>query len=129
MPQLVVMGAVLRCSFGTTPSSLMATPENKVLASKLPVATIMDSIPGKNILPFGMCTTVSNPQVASATASASGVLTPQPCMPVITGPWAPPSPTTLIGGKPALNKNCKALCAWGGVITVASPGQTTVNSK
>lgn len=129
MPQQVVMGAMLKCSFGTTPSSLIVTPENRVNASKLPAATIMDFVPAKNIVPFGMCTTVSNPQVAAATSAASGVLTPQPCIPVVTAPWAPGSPAVLIGGKPALNNSCKAMCTWGGVISVTNSGQTTVNTK
>lgn len=129
MPQQVVLNAMVKCSFGTTPSPLMVTPENRVNGSKLPAATILDNVPGKNVIPFGMCTTTSNPQVAAATAANKGVLTPQPCVPVTTAPWAPGSPTVLIGGKPALNNTCKLTCMWGGVITVINAGQVTVNVK
>lgn len=129
MPKQVVMGATLQCSFGSAPSSLMVTPEKRVNASKLPAASIQDFAPGKNVMPFGMCNTVTNPQVASATSAAGGVLTPQPCIPVTTAPWAPGSPTVKIGGTPALNDTCKLMCVWGGVISVSSSGQATVNTK
>ncbi|MEW5987447.1 MAG: DUF4280 domain-containing protein [Chloroflexota bacterium] len=123
----VVNGAMLMCTFGVAPSSMMVLPVNRVNASNMPAATIMDNIPMTNILPFGMCTTPSNPQVAAATSAAMGVLTPQPCIPVTTAPWTPGSPTVMIGGKPALNNTCQLMCMWGGVITVSMPGQMTVN--
>lgn len=122
----VCMGAICQCSFGLVPSSLVVTPENKVIASNLPAATIMDNVPMKNIVPFGMCSSLANPAVASATAAALGVLTPMPCVPVTTGPWVPGSPTVLIANKPALNNSSKLMCAYGGVISINMPGQTTV---
>lgn len=121
----VCMGATLQCSFGMAPSSLMVLPQNRVLTAT-PDANIMDHKPMVNILPFGMCTSPSNPTVAAATTAALGVLTPMPCVPVTPAPWIPGSPTVLIGGLPALNNNCKLMCAWGGVIQVLNPGQMTV---
>jgi len=123
---LVVMGATMQCTFGVAPSTLSVTSNQQTMAGGPPAATIMDNAPMANIPPFGMCMTPSNPQVAAATAAALGVLTPQPCIPVITGPWAPGSATVLINNQPALNLNCKAMCAWGGVISIISPGETTV---
>lgn len=120
------MGAVCQCSFGVAPSSLVVTPENKVMVSNMPAATIMDNVPMKNIMPFGMCSSLANPTVASATAAALGVLTPMPCIPVTTAPWAPGSTTVLIANKPALNNSSKLMCAYGGVISINMPGQTTV---
>jgi hypothetical protein len=73
-----------------------------------------------------MCTSIANPTVASATAAALGVLTPMPCVPVPAGPWAPGSPTVLIGGVPALNNTSKLICAWAGVISIINPGQVNV---
>jgi uncharacterized Zn-binding protein involved in type VI secretion len=128
MAQVVCSGAMLTCSFGVAPSSLTVTPEGRVNSSTMPAATIMDHVPMKNIMPFGMCTTPSNPQVAAATAAAQGVLTPMPCIPVTTSPWTPGSPTVMIGGKPALTSSSTCMCTWGGVITVSSPGQMTVNA-
>jgi hypothetical protein len=119
------MGAMMQCSFGVAPSSLVVLPANKVLTST-PDANIMDNKPMVNILPFGMCSSMANPTVAAATAAALGALTPMPCVPVIPAPWAPGSPTVLIGNMPALNSDSKLMCAYAGVIQITSPGQTTV---
>lgn len=118
----VCMSAMCNCTFGMAPSSLMVTPENKTINGSLPVATIMDNVVGKNILPFGMCNSLANPQVAAATSAAMGVLTPMPCLPVITAPWAPGSPQVMINNKPALNNSSKLMCAYGGVISIGNPG-------
>lgn len=127
MGQLVVNGAPMMCSFGVAPSTLMVLPQARVNAGGPPAATIMDNKPLVNILPFGMCTSLSNPTVASATAAALGVLTPMPCVPVIPGPWAPGSPTVTLGNQPALNNASKANCAYGGVISIQAAGQFTVD--
>jgi hypothetical protein len=127
MAQLVCMGALLQCSFGAAPSSMTVTPENLVNATSKSAATIMDNIPMKNIMPFGMCSTQSNPAVAAATTAALGTPTPAPCVPVTTAPWAPGSATVMIKNKPALNSTSKLMCTWGGVIQVNFAGQATVN--
>lgn len=118
-------GAMLSCSFGVAPSVLMVTPENKTITT-MPIATIMDNVPMKNIMPFGMCNSILNPQVAAATAAALGVLTPMPCIPAVTAPWAPGSPTVLIANKPVLNKDSKALCTYAGMIQITNPGTMTI---
>ncbi len=122
MGLLVCNGAQLMCSFGLAPSALVITPQNKVL-SGTPSANIMDFKPMMNIMPFGMCTSMANPTVSSATAAALGVLTPMPCVPVIAGPWAPGSVKNLIAGQPGLNNSSKCQCAYGGMIQIISPGQ------
>lgn len=119
---LVTNGAMLQCSFGVAPSSLMVPPMNQVLCGT-PAATIMDNKPMMNILPFGMCNSIANPTVAAATAAALGVLTPMPCIPNIAAPWAPGCPTVLIKNYPALNNNSKLMCLWGGVIQILQPTQ------
>jgi hypothetical protein len=121
----VVNGAQLACSCGTSPSNLVILPLNRVLSSNQFAANIQDRIPMVNILPFGMRLTPSNPQVAAATAAAMGVLTPQPCLPVTPSPWTPGALTDLIANQPALDNTSMCTCIWGGIITVASPGQTT----
>lgn len=118
----VCMGAMMQCSFGVAPSSLVVLPANRAMTGT-PAANIMDNKPMMNIPPFGMCNSPSNPMVAAATAAALGVLTPMPCIPVTAAPWAPGSPTVLIGNMPALNNSSKLMCNWGGVIQIVVPGQ------
>lgn len=68
-----------------------------------------------------MCSSMANPTVASATAAASGVLTPMPCIPALTAPWAPGG-KELITNMPALLENCKLVCMYGGNISINFPG-------
>ncbi|MFZ9384496.1 MAG: DUF4280 domain-containing protein [Ilumatobacteraceae bacterium] len=121
----VVSGAMMTCTFGMAPSTLNILPKSRVMATA-PAGNIMDMVPNMNIPPFGMCQSLSNPQVAAATAAALGVLTPMPCIPVPAGPWKPGSPTVMIGGMQALTNSCMANCAWGGMIQFSMPGQTNV---
>jgi hypothetical protein len=125
MPMQVVNGAQLMCSFGTSPSSLVVLPTNRTYSNEQPTANIMDHIPMVNIVPFGMCMSLANPQVAAATTAALGVLTPQPCIPVTASPWTPGAVRTLIAGQPALDNISICMCNWAGVITITNPGQTT----
>ncbi|UTW67002.1 DUF4280 domain-containing protein [bacterium SCSIO 12643] len=127
MPQQVCMGAMMTCSFGTAPSSLVVLPTNRVMTNNMPDANIMDHIPMVNILPFAMCTSLANPVVASATAAAFGVLTPMPCIPATPAPWVPGSPTVMLANMPTLNNSCTLNCMWGGVISFSQAGQVTVN--
>ena len=86
MPMHVCSGALLQCTFGVAPSTLVVLPVNRMMTSFMPAANIMDNKPMVNIMPFGMCTSLANPSVATATSAAMGVLTPMPCIPVIQAP-------------------------------------------
>lgn len=125
MAMQVCMGAAMMCSFGAAPSTLVVLPQNKTLTGT-PAANIMDNKPIVNIPPFGMCSSLSNPTVATATTAAAGVLTQMACIPVTPAPWAPGAPTVLIANMPALDSTSKLMCNWGGVIQITAPGQTTV---
>lgn len=125
MAQWVCGGASLSCTFGAAPSVLMVLPVNKAVTT-MPLANIMDNKPLVNILPFGMCNSITNPTVAAATAAAFGVLTPMPCIPATTAPWTTTTPTVQLGNQPVLNNSAKLMCMWGGVITVSFPGQVTI---
>ncbi len=118
------MTAMMNCTMGMAPSSLMPTPK-PVLTSNMVAANILDHVPMLNIMPFGMCTCPGNPTVAASTAAAFGVLTPMPCVPVTPAPWVPGAPTVLLAGAPALNNSSKLICIWGGTISFATPGQFT----
>ena len=129
MGMLVVQGAVLSCTFGAAPGNLCGTSQPMCLEGGKPAATIQDVAAGAQITPFGMCSSLANPQVAAATAAAAGVLTPQPCIPMAAGTWIPVKPGILIGGVPALMQDSQLICGNGmGVITIQSPGQTNVLS-
>jgi Domain of unknown function (DUF4280) len=124
MPEQVCTSASMKCTFGAAPSSFVATPR-PVMTSHLTAGVITDNIPITNVPPFGTCLSLSNPAVAAATSAALGVLTPQPCVPVLPSPWKPGAATVMICNIKALDKVSTLNCAWGGVITFASAGQTT----
>jgi hypothetical protein len=126
MGMQVVAGAVLQCSFGVAPSALSVLPANRTNAGGPPAANIMDYAPMVNIAPFGLCSSLANPMVASATAAALGVLTPMPCIPNTVAPWSPGAPTVMIANMPALDDSSICMCAWAGVIKITMPGQVTV---
>lgn len=119
-------GATLSCSFGIAPVPLSALPASRVMINGRPAGAMTDMAPAVNIPPFGVCSSLSNPTVASATAAALGVLTPMPCIPVPAGPWMNPAPKVLIGGQQAISDSSKLMCAWGGQISVQFAGQTSV---
>lgn len=123
MSQFVCATANIQCPFGDGPKPLNITPQNRVNLNNKPMATIMDNKAMVNIPSFGMCKSLANPAVASATSAALGVLTPQPCVPVITAPWAPGNPKVLIRNQPALMMTDTCFCTWAGVIQITTPGQ------
>ena len=123
MANPVVNTALCTCAFGAAPMTLMVSSQQTVMMGSMPAATIMDNV----CTTFGMCSSLANPTVASATAAALGVLTPMPCTPVIPGPWAPGCPTVMVCGKPLLNHTRKLMCAYGGVIQVTMTPAMTVN--
>lgn len=111
--------AKMTCPFamgGTAPFA--ASPSRKTFVEGKPMGNVLDFVSMTNIPSFGVCSTLTNPAVAAATSAALGVLTPQPCVPVITGPWHPGKPDVLVEGAPALLRTDTCQCAWGGVITI-----------
>lgn len=125
MGKYVCMGASLQCSFGMSPGTLMVIDPMRPLMENKLMANIMDNKPLVNVLPFGMCKSLANPQVASATAAAMGTLTPMPCLPVIAAPWTPPG-KVMVANQPALMENGQLMCSYGGQITIKNPGQQKV---
>lgn len=125
MSMCICSGAVMNCTFGTAPMPLGVLPLNRVVTSS-PIAVITDNKPFVNIPSFVMCSSMANPAVASATAAALGVLTPMPCVPLTFAPWSPGSSTVFIAGVPALNKESRLTCSYGGSIGFSFPGQLTI---
>ncbi|MCQ2337675.1 MAG: DUF4280 domain-containing protein [Paludibacteraceae bacterium] len=124
MGKFVTNGALLRCTMGAAPVPLTVVGM-RPMCQNMPMANIMDFAPMVNIKPFGVCRSMANPTVASATAAAMGVLTPMPCIPVITGPWSPGGQEKICNF-PALLDNCKCMCAYGGNISITFPGNAAM---
>jgi hypothetical protein len=120
------MGATIQCSFGLSPSTLTVLPVNMVTAGTLPAASVNDTVPMTNVMPFGMCIAPTNPAFIAATSAALGTPTPVPCVPIIPSPWAPGATKVQIRGAPALHGGCMAMCTWAGAITISNPGQVVV---
>jgi hypothetical protein len=115
---------------GTTPSVLtvLPAPDHRGVVGPPPrlLATINDHIPEANIKSFGMCVSPANPAVQTATAAASGVPTPAPCVPATATPWAPAATGVLIEGVPAVSQEATCQCIWKGTVGVVNPGQIKV---
>lgn len=115
-----VNGCTVSCIFGSAPGQLVAA-QATCLGNGIPMATIKDV----TIPPLGLCSSLANPAVASATTAALGVLTPQPCTCVPAGTWTPGKPSVMVGGVPALSTDSKLMCGLGmGQISINAPGQT-----
>src|SRR4030081_1945221 len=110
MPMQAVNSATLMCSFGTPPSSLVVLPTNRVMCGNQYAANIMDHISMVNIMPFGMCMSLANPQVAAATAAALRGVTAPPCIPMTMMPWVPGAITDLLANQPALDNGSTCMC-------------------
>ena len=126
MAEFVCQGASMTCTFGSSPGVLKVTSLTGVSTAGVPLATIMDT---PQATQFGMCSSLANPAVAEATAEALGVLTPMPCVPVVTAPWVPGSPDVFLGGIPAVLDDDICQCTWAGEISIASPGQEEVSGS
>jgi hypothetical protein len=127
MPKLTVNGATLKCTMGSAPSQLTVLPAIRSDVEEQSSGTIQDHIPMVNVMPFGMCQSTSNPQVAAATAAAQGVLTPQPCIPVLPSDWTPGASIVTVQGIKALSDNSTCSCQWAGTISITDPGDKVVD--
>ena len=118
---------MVKCAFGAAPGKLMVLPITRELSVKGPGANITANVPMLNILPFGTCSSPSNPMVAAATAAALGVLTPMPCIPMTLSPWIPVKPKIMLSKMPILDSDSTCMCTWGGMIKITMPGQSTTS--
>jgi predicted chitinase len=93
------------------------------------MANIMDYNLGVNITPFGLCGSLVNPTVASATAANSGVLQRMPCIPQIPLPWLDGEKGVSVNGQPALLDTSTCKCTWApaGAIEIKDAGQNVVS--
>jgi hypothetical protein len=118
MPVSVIQGATLRCTCGSVPACLKVTSQAQMKVGSQLAATIADTRPFENIVPFGIC---------SQLTAASGV--PTACALALCGAWSPGSVSRMeIANQSALISTDRLTCSVGGVITVASPGQGQMQS-
>lgn len=104
----VTQTAVLKCTYGSAPATVMVQSQFTVNMCGLKAATIMDNKP----LNFVWC---RSPWYWGPCQAAAQV----------TAPWVPGSLTVRICGKPAVNKSCKLMCNFGGVIEMnVAPAMT-----
>ena len=113
----VSTGAEVICTFGSIPAVFTASSVD--VSATTPAGVITDVEPA-NIPTFGVCSSPLNP-------AALGTGVPA-CVPVLF-PWTPGSARVRINGVSALDDTSMCMCAWGGVITVTSPGQVQVTTE
>jgi Domain of unknown function (DUF4280) len=121
----VSTGAVLACTFGELPGEFAASGID--VNATTPAGVITD-VSLENVPTFGLCTSMANPEVATATAAAFGTLTPMPCVPVLS-PWTPGAARVTMNGVSALDDASQCMCAYGGAITVSFAGQVRVTTE
>lgn len=122
MASQVTAQASLKCSLGTDPATFVASGD----VDATNASGVVDDVSNGNVPTFGLCTSLLNPQVAAATNSAGGTLTPQTCVPSLS-PWTPGSSHVTVNGVPALDASSTCACIFGGTISVDSPGQGDVS--
>lgn len=118
--ELICTGQKIKCNMAAAPFTLMVLPIRKVTCGHLPVANIMDNKIGVNILPpVCVCKSPMNPAVVSMIVSTYGATTQAPSAPLLTAPWVPGNPQVMVEHSPALTKDSKLICAWGGIIEIS----------
>jgi hypothetical protein len=128
MPKLVVAQALLACNKGTLPSALVIADPRRPKIGDAAIALVGDHVPNVNVMPFGMCSSLQNPAVQTATTAAQGTLTPMACIPVLTDPWSPGIEDERIGDVKILDDGSTCRCKWNGTIEVQRAGQDVVES-
>lgn len=125
---LAVVGesSIIKCAFGLVPTPLIVLPDRTVTAEVMLMGNIIDMIPLFNIVTFGECISLVNPEVLAATIAALGVLVPMPCIPVIVDPWISEAIDVMVEGPPAIDETAIIMCLWAGVIHIDEPGNFTV---
>lgn len=126
MGAIAVTGTVIICTMGGT--GVLSASQGICLAAKKNIVTARDMAPMTNIGSCGLCKSMANPAVASATAAALGVLTPQPCIPAPAGVWIGVS-RIMAAGSPALTKESRLVCSYGGEISIMDTTQYHCKAK
>lgn len=129
MGQPVVTGGKAMCSMGPGGMFNISAMGNVMIENK-PILTTKDTVPFMNVSPAGvMCQSMANPMVASATAAAMGVLTPQPCVPNFVGMWLPGTINCKCKFMGLVDSSCSLMCAYAGKLSITFAGATRTTVK
>lgn len=110
----VCHGAMLRCAFGSTLSTLLVSRHATGTEASQAFATVEDNHPLRNIQPFGNCFAAAHPLAHTGAA---------PCVPQTHSLWELRAPSVRYEQRVALRGDASLRCEYGGVITVLQPGQ------
>lgn len=120
MPPPLTTGSLLQCTHGVAPAAFVATPKPAPMVNgALAIATV-EQTTLNNVATFVMCNSPTNPAVAAATSAAMGVLTPMPCVPVLT-PWTPSPVVPTVTMLPTASALSTCNCMHGGLIRISLP--------
>ena len=68
-------------------------------------------------------------RVVGVNQAVATARSPQPCVPLVTEPWTPGSPSVAFANERALTSDSTCSCKWGGTIAIAEPGQQSMEAK
>ncbi len=127
MAFLTTLIGLHKCNQGVFPfMPLIVMPKNQVKGFTLNAATIKDTVPFMNMLPYILCKSLANPFTILASLRPPPVFfiyTPGLCIPIGKA-WSPGSPNVQIRNIKALNNYSKLSCLLGkGQIQILFPGQ------
>lgn len=108
MESYVVDGATLRCTLGSSSSSLSLPQGHQVYLRGKKQANAADHIPIRNIGCFGSC---------------SRSCPPPPCVVATASNWINPKSDVYVGEDKALLNTSICFCSCGGVISITDDGQ------
>lgn len=113
----VVDEAKTECSQGIGISTLYKGCEWNLYLHDKKMLTIADNVPNKNVKPFPLCKSPSNPAVIA------NDMKPAACNPVICSKWINGKTDVILKGELALNSECLLGCVYGGIIKIVDDGQ------
>lgn len=114
----VCNGAMLRCSLGSVPGTLVVLRPSLSADTMQAIGTVQDSRPMENILPFGTCSAAAHPLISTGAA---------PCIPQTNEVWTQQTPSIRYQGQAALRGDATLRCEYGGIISVIQPVHLTVS--
>lgn len=127
MTKAVLQGDFCKCTSGDAPCRLKVTDGERMTYDGKAIAVKTDA-KITNLSTFGLCSNLSNPIVAQATAAAQGVLTPMQCVPVLPGIWENTVSQLIVDNQPVVGESSYVTCRYGGCISISLDGKRKIES-